>query len=99
MKQGEAETWAGFILEGFVDVLIGDNPKPVAQMSKGETVGEMSYFVADTKRSATCVGASDGVMAVIPFDKIDHLLEYFEEFNAKLSKKTLNSYLKSVSNP
>ena len=33
------------------------------------------------------------------FDKIDHLLEYFEEFNAKLSKKTLNSYLKSVSNP
>jgi len=27
------------------------------------------------------------------------LLDYFEEFNANLSKKTLNSYLKSVSNP
>ena len=33
------------------------------------------------------------------FKDIDHLLDYFEEFNLKLSKKTLNSYLKSVSNP
>ena len=32
------------------------------------------------------------------FREIDHLLDYFEEFNDKLSKKTLNSYLKSVSN-
>ncbi len=31
------------------------------------------------------------------FNKIDHLLDYFEEFNDKLSKKTLNSYIKSVS--
>ena len=33
------------------------------------------------------------------FNKIDHLLDYFELFNENLSKKTLNSYLKSVSNP
>ena len=33
------------------------------------------------------------------FKNIDHLLAYFEEFNSNLSKKTLNSYLKSVSNP
>ena len=33
------------------------------------------------------------------FDDIDHLLDYFEQFNEYLSKKTLNSYLKSVSNP
>ena len=33
------------------------------------------------------------------FKDIDHLLDYFEEFNLKLSKKTLNYYLKSVSNP
>ena len=33
------------------------------------------------------------------FKNIDHLLEYFEKFNENLSKKTLNSYLKSVSNP
>ena len=32
------------------------------------------------------------------FGKIDHLLKYFDEFNDYLSKKTLNSYLKSVSN-
>jgi len=33
------------------------------------------------------------------FNNIDDLLEYFDEFNLKLSKKTLNYYLKSVSNP
>ena len=33
------------------------------------------------------------------FNKIDHLLDYFDLFDEDLSKKTLNSYLKSVSNP
>ena len=33
------------------------------------------------------------------FENIDYLLDYFEEFNLNLSKKTLNYYLKSVSNP
>ena len=33
------------------------------------------------------------------FNEIDHLLDYFELFDENLSKKTLNSYLKSVSNP
>ncbi len=33
------------------------------------------------------------------FNNIEDLFEYFEEFNSNLSKKTLNSYLKSVSNP
>ena len=33
------------------------------------------------------------------FNEIEHLLGYFELFNDDLSKKTLNSYLKSVSNP
>ena len=33
------------------------------------------------------------------FREIDHLLDYFELFDEDLSKKTLNSYLKSVSNP
>ncbi len=32
------------------------------------------------------------------FKDIDHLLSYFELYNDNLSKKTLNSYLKSVSN-
>jgi cytochrome b pre-mRNA-processing protein 3 len=32
------------------------------------------------------------------FAEIDHLIDYFEQFNDNLSKKTLNSYLKSVSN-
>ena len=32
------------------------------------------------------------------FENIEYLLDYFENFNDHLSKKTLNSYLKSVSN-
>ena len=32
------------------------------------------------------------------FKNNDVLLNYFEDFNSELSKKTLNSYLKSVSN-
>ena len=36
---------------------------------------------------------------LVDFQNIDDLLNYFEEFNLNLSKKTLNSYLKSVSNP
>jgi len=32
------------------------------------------------------------------FSEIDQLLDYFEVFNEDLSKKTLNSYLKSVNN-
>tara|TARA_Y100001970_G_scaffold77119_1_gene97972 strand:+ start:700 stop:1167 length:468 start_codon:yes stop_codon:yes gene_type:complete len=35
----------------------------------------------------------------INFEKIDHLLDYFDNFKQELLKKTLNSYLKSVSNP
>ena len=34
----------------------------------------------------------------INYEKIDHLIEYFDEFYKFLSKKTLNSFLKSVSN-
>ena len=33
------------------------------------------------------------------FKEIDHLLDYFELFDQNLSKKTFNSYLKSVRNP
>ncbi len=33
------------------------------------------------------------------FKEIDELLDYFELFSEDLSKKTLNFYLKSVSNP
>tara|TARA_A100000164_G_scaffold296223_1_gene270278 strand:+ start:673 stop:1140 length:468 start_codon:yes stop_codon:yes gene_type:complete len=36
---------------------------------------------------------------LLDFNNIEHLLEYFENFNLNLSKKTLNSYLKGVSNP
>ena len=36
---------------------------------------------------------------LIEFKNIEYFLDYFEDFNANLSKKTLNSYLKSVSNP
>ena len=36
---------------------------------------------------------------LVDFQNNDELIEYFDLFNSNLSKKTLNSYLKSVSNP
>ena len=33
------------------------------------------------------------------FENIEYLLDYFDKFNINLSKKTLNSFIKSVSNP
>ena len=33
------------------------------------------------------------------FQNNEYLLDYFDDFNSNLSKKTLNSYLKGVSNP
>ena len=33
------------------------------------------------------------------FQNSEDLLDYFDDFNSNLSKKTLNSYLKGVSNP
>ena len=33
------------------------------------------------------------------FDEINNLVEYFDEYNQELSKKTLKSYLKSVISP
>ena len=36
---------------------------------------------------------------LVEFGNIEFLLDYFENFNANLSKKTLNYYIKSVSNP
>ena len=36
---------------------------------------------------------------LVDFQNIEFLINYFEEFNSNLSKKTLNYYLKSVINP
>ena len=36
---------------------------------------------------------------LVDFKNTDQILDYFEDFNLKLSKKTLNYYLKSVSKP
>ena len=44
------------------------------------------------KLNKICIFLSD-------FQNNEELLEYFDLFNTNLSKKTLNSYLKSVSNP
>ena len=35
---------------------------------------------------------------LVNFEKTDYLVEYFDEFEQKLTKKTLNSHLKSVIN-
>jgi len=53
------------------------------------------HFWSDLSRSQKIEKFSN---FLTDFNKIDHLLDYFELFNENLSKKTLNSYLKSVSN-
>ena len=35
---------------------------------------------------------------LVDIENIEYLVDYFDDFNQNLSKKTLNSYLKSVSN-
>jgi len=54
------------------------------------------HFWSDLSRSQKIEKFSN---FLTDFNKIDHLLDYFELFNENLSKKTLNSYLKSVRNP
>ncbi|MDA8766258.1 ubiquinol-cytochrome C reductase [Candidatus Pelagibacter bacterium] len=54
------------------------------------------HFWEDLNKSAKLKKFS---VFLTDFEDIDHLLDYFEQFNENLSKKTLNSYLKSVSNP
>ena len=54
------------------------------------------HFWSDLSRSQKIEKFSN---FLTDFNKIDHLLDYFELFNENLSKKTLNSYIKSVSNP
>ena len=54
------------------------------------------HFWSDLSRSQKIEKFSN---FLTDFNEIDHLLDYFELFNENLSKKTLNSYLNSVSNP
>jgi len=54
------------------------------------------HFWSDLSRSQKIEKFSN---FLTDFNEINHLLDYFELFNENLSKKTLNSYLKSVSNP
>ena len=52
----------------------------------------LSYFTKSDKIKKLSIFLED-------FNNIEDLLKYFDHFNSNLSKKTLNSYLKSVINP
>jgi CRP-like cAMP-binding protein len=84
VKQGEEASWTGFILKGSIDVHI-EGPGIVAQMHQGEIMGEMAYL-SGAKRSASCIGATDGIMAAIPFEKLDCLHEEDAELAMKLQR-------------
>ena len=84
IKQGEEASWTGFILQGTVDVHV-EGPGVVAQMHQGEIMGEMAYL-SGAKRSASCIGATDGIMAAIPFDKLDNIHEEDPELSMKLQR-------------
>ena len=48
-------------------------------------MGEMAYL-SGAKRSASCIGATDGIMAAIPFDKLDNIHEEDPELSMKLQR-------------
>ena len=54
------------------------------------------HFWGDLSKSAKLKKIS---IFLSDFGNNEYLLDYFEKFNDDLSKKTLNSYLKSVSKP
>ncbi len=58
-------------------------------------VGEIHFWENFTKEEKINKFSS----FLTDFKNIEQLVSYFDDFNEKLSKKTLNSYLKSVSNP
>ena len=58
---------------------------------------EITYEPNDSDKVEDMVFIPDPTIS--EFELAEDLLEYFDKFNSNLSKKTLNSYLKSVSNP
>ena len=72
-QMGENASWTGFILEGDLDVLVGDSKKKkVATMQDGDMVGELA-FLEGGLRTADCVASTDGVIAALSFETLQKL--------------------------
>ena len=80
---GEEASWAGFLLDGSLDVLVGDPPKKVAQMGSNTMVGELAVLEGGT-RTADCVAASDAVIGAISFQVLESLHLRDPELSVKL---------------
>ena len=71
ISKGEEASWAGFIMEGSVGVMVGE--KQVATMEAGKLLGGMAYFFGAT-RTADCAGGEHGgVIAAIEFAELKRL--------------------------
>ena len=57
-----------------------------------DKIDNWEYLYAKKKKEIICFYIED-------LSNYDDYIEYFEKYKENLSKKTLNSYLKSVSNP
>lgn len=67
IEAGRPVTQLYFVLEGSLDVLVGD--RRVATLGTGDVVGEMS-FVEKRAPSASVVGGAAGELLAIPSDRI-----------------------------
>ena len=82
-KEGELSTWVGFILSGKINVLVKGTQ--VAVMKPGSIIGDTGY-VEGGKRSADLFGAEGGgIIALLPFDKLDLLYETHSRLAYKLA--------------
>ena len=77
-EAGDAADGAYIVVSGRLRVLVEDAdgaPEVVAEVSRGELVGEMALLEANGRRNATLLAARDTEVAVIPRADFDTLIE------------------------
>ena len=89
------------------DKVVKSTDSPLEAAKRGKETSMWLAIESVKKKEADIVisAGNTGALLVIAklnlkmIENIEYLVDYFEDFNQNLSKKTLNSYLKSVSKP
>ena len=85
-KEGERSTWVALILAGKINVFVKGTQ--VAVMKSGAIIGDTGYLEGG-RRSADLYGAAGGgIIALLPFEKLDLLYETHGRLAYKLAVST-----------
>ena len=68
LEKGETASWFGVLLSGTVHAVI--TPDLRFPIHRGEILGEQSLFSQPSTRSASVVGATDGMMGLFTFEEL-----------------------------